>query len=163
MGKTKLVFTMTKAAAVKVDESPDGPRVVVRLKVQGPWPPPSRRCIRVMALLLLCKLGGLRLAGVRGVAWALLPNERSSCPNSVSCPPLTFYRQALHEPCQPAHSASSPTICLPTIPLYRDSSTYRPQRSGSCSRRLPCLSAGTARSQCSVRYGGPPGFAVRAV
>ena len=47
--------------------------------------------------------------------------------------------------------------------VYRDSGTQRPQRPGPCSRRLPCLSAGTARSQCSVRYGGPPGFAVRAV
>ena len=47
--------------------------------------------------------------------------------------------------------------------VYRDSGTQRPQRPVSCSRRLPCLSAGTARSQCSVRYGGPPGFAVRAV
>jgi len=37
MGKSELVFTMTQVehkAAVKVDESPDGPRVVVRLRVQ---------------------------------------------------------------------------------------------------------------------------------
>ena len=30
----------------------------------------------------------------------------------------TSCRQALHEPCQPTHSVSSPTIRLPTVPLY---------------------------------------------
>jgi len=30
----------------------------------------------------------------------------------------TSCHQALHEPCQPTHSASSPTIRLPTVPLY---------------------------------------------
>jgi len=66
MGKSELVFTMTQVehkAAVKVDKSPDGPRVVVQLRVQGAWPRP----IRVRAQPLLCKLGGLRLAGAR--AW----------------------------------------------------------------------------------------------
>jgi len=81
MGKSELVFTMTQVehkAAVKVDESPDGQRVVVRLRVQWAWLPPSRRCIRVRAQPLLCKLGGLRL----------LPNVRSSWPSSLSCPLL---------------------------------------------------------------------------
>ena len=33
----------------------------------------------------------------------------------------TSCRQALHEPCQPTHSVSSPTIRLPTVPLYTKS------------------------------------------
>ena len=83
------------------------------------------RCVQAFMLAFTAD----NLGSVRKSSIIYLQTRRTSC------------RQALHEPCQPTHSASSPTIRLPTVPLYRDSGTQRPQRRSSCSRRLPCLSA----------------------
>jgi len=60
----------------------------------------------------------------------------------------TTCRQALYEQCQPTHSASSPTTRLLTVPLYRDSGTQRPQRSGS----VVCgVSQSVCLSECALQ------------